>query len=520
MYRRIRRFQNARPRHAVARLFSSAMIVLPLWLWPYSPAAQAITAVPLRPAALSHASSSTATSFSGARPPLASSSDAATRRHTDTAPIQIKERGRATSLRHRQSIRVPPPRRSRAPHDGDYWEGIEAHMTVEGGIAGNPWTRSARNFGQFYLDRANTLTLNQILGTVSHAMTDIGAGYRLGFVAEAMYGSDSRFDVTIGMGDRALSGMYQWAPTQAHIDQHTPWLFGRGIDFQIGQSYGLMGTEGTAALSRPFYSFNYSSDFIVPFQTVGVIATAHIGPRLDGILGVDAGNSTTFGQSSNNNRPKGYLGVSFTHLLGDRLDGHLIGRAGPQGHDGDSRLSPEGWVSAGIGEAAAHRMQVNADLLLAYHPSKTLSVTFGSTWLHDEVPDDDAWGSTAYLAWDMTPALRLNLRGEVFRDNTGVLIAAYPGTTSFGKQLRNQPYPFYAAPPTTYGDLTLGLRYEPGLLNRYRPLGRVVLRPEIRVDQSLNGTRPFNRDAPASDPIVRNGDPTMLWFSCDMIWSF
>jgi len=444
-------------------------------------------------------------------------SEATQSRIRQTEPSQSGSVARRKAARERAAM---PVIRVRQSEPESYWSGIRTHLTVEAGIAANPWTKSGRNFGQFFLDRANTLTLNQILGTVSHDMTGIGAGYGIGFVAEAMYGSDSRFDVTIGMGDRALTGMYQWAPTQAHIDLHTPWIFSRGIDFQIGQSYGLMGSEGPAALSRPFYSYNYSSDFIVPFQTVGIIATSHFSRNFDGIIGVDAGNSTTFGQNGNNNRPKGYLGVSFAHLMSDRLDGHLIGRAGPQGHDGDPRISSDGWISAGIGDQAVHRMQYNADLLLTYHVSKMLVLTFASTWLHDEIPDDDLYGSTAYMAWTLSPSVQLNLRGEVFRDNTGVLIAAYPGTTSFARQLRNQTYPFYAAPPTTYGDLTLGLHYEPEFINRQLPLGRFVLRPEIRMDHSLNGTRPFNREAPPGDPVVRNGTSAMVWFSCDMVWTF
>lgn len=433
--------------------------------------------------------------------------------------VHLPRRGMGPQAR---GVRRPEPPQPEVPKEtpNTFWSGLKTHMTVEAGIAANPWTKSARNFGQFYLDRANTVTLNQILGSVSRDVADIGGGYGLGFVAEAMYGSDSRFDATLGMGDRALSGMYQWAPTQAHIDLHTPWIFKKGIDLQIGQSYGLMGSEGTGALTRPFYSFDYSSDFIVPFQTVGIIATAHVNSDLDVITGIDAGNSTTFGRARNNKRPSGYLGVAFAHLMDGRLEGHVIGRVGPQGHDGDPRISPEGWASAGIGSAAVHRMQYNADLLLTYHASKTLAFMFDGIYLHDEVPNDDLYGAAAYLAWDINPELQFNARAEVFRDNTGVMITSYPGTTAYSKQMRNLPYPFYAAPPTTYGDLTVGVRYMPGFVNRHLPLGQFSIRPELRVDQSLNGTHPFNREASLPDPVVRNGDSTMFWFSCDVIWSF
>lgn len=85
-------------------------------------------------------------------------------------------------------------------HTPTYWEGLEGHVTIEAGISGNPWTRSGRNFAQYYSDRANTVTLNQIIGSLSHPVTSVGSGYGIGFVLEAMYGSDARFDPTIGMG--------------------------------------------------------------------------------------------------------------------------------------------------------------------------------------------------------------------------------------------------------------------------------------------------------------------------------
>lgn len=441
----------------------------------------------------------------------------------------VKRRGvRKPVLQQLNSLSVSPRRSAKRPYVpekhhpgfGGYWSDIVGHASIEAGIAGNPWTRSGRNFGQFYSDRANTLTINQIVLSLSHPISGIGSGYGFGFTFEAMYGSDSRFDVTIGLGDRALNGLYQWVPLQAHINLHTPWVLKRGMDFEIGHSYGLMGSEGTTALSRPLYTFNYTSDYIVPFQTIGAIATLHLSSRWDGIIGVDAGNSTSFGRSANNSRPKGYIGMTANRLFDGRLDLHVIGRLGPQGYAGPSVMSPDGLMSIGIGSQANHLMQYSVDFLTNYRISDHLTASFASTWMYDYVLPGAAYGATGYLAWSLTPALGIGLRGEIFRDDTGSVVLAYPGTTAFKRQLRNAPYAFYAAPPTTYGDLTLGLVYEPFAGNKRSLVGKITFRPEIRIDHSLNGTRPFNRAPGSNNTIIRNGDQTMMMLSSDMVLSF
>ena len=81
------------------------------------------------------------------------------------------------------------------------------------------------------------------------------------------------------------------------------------------------------------------------------------------------------------------------------------------------------------------------------------------------------------------------------------------------------------AAPTTYGELTLGGTYRPDLINKHVHFGQFTFRPEIRLDKSLNGTRPFNKAAyPTAangyNTVVRDGDNNMLWFSCDAIWAF
>ena len=408
------------------------------------------------------------------------------------------------------------------PHS--YWDNLEGHLSIEAGIAGNPWTSSGRNFAQFYVDRANTVTMNQILGSLSHPVEDVGHGYGIGFTFETLYGSDGRFDPTAGMGSGALNSLYQWIPTQAHIDFKFPWIFKNGIDVQIGQMYGLLGAEGTPSLARPFYTFNYASDYIVPFETVGIVATMHLTKKMDWILGIDAGNSTTFGQYGNNNKPKGYFGFAWNNLMNGKLNFHLIGHFGPQGNNG--RTYTDGpWTSAGVGAIANEKMQYNADFLATYHINDKMSVTVNGTYLHDDLTRDDVYGVTTYFAYDINPSLTFNARGEVFRDNTGGTILEYSSFTSFTKALTNKPYPYYMAEPTTYGELTLGVTYRPDFINKHVHFGQFTFRPEIRLDKSLNGTRPFNKAAyPTAangyNTVVRDGDNNMLWFSCDAIWAF
>ncbi|MFT8718181.1 outer membrane beta-barrel protein [Acetobacter sp.] len=400
-----------------------------------------------------------------------------------------------------------------------YWDGLVGHLTVEAGIAGNPWTRSGRNFGQFYVDRANTVTLNQIMGSLSHPVTDIGDGYGFGFNFEVMYGSDARFDPTIGMGSGSLHGLYQWAPTQAHLDFHMPWLLKRGIDVQIGQMYGLLGSEGTPALARPFYTFNYASDYIVPFEVVGIYTTLHLNKYVDWVMGIDAGNSTTFGQAGNNSRPKGTFGFSFNNLLDGNLSFHLMGHFGPQGNNGPTRYY-NGWASAGVGKIANERMQYNGDILVTYKLNKKMSVTVDGTYLHDDLYRADAYGVTAYYSYDITPDLTFNARGEILRDNTGLFILEYSSFNSFTQAISNKPYPYYGAQPTTYGELTVGVSYRPSFINKHVHFGQFTIRPEIRLDKSLNGTRPFNQAGTVENPVVTNGTNNMLWFNCDAIWAF
>lgn len=102
----------------------------------------------------------------------------------------------------------------------------------------------------------------------------------------------------------------------------------------------------------------------------------------------------------------------------------------------------------------------------------------------------------------------------------GVFIAEYSSFNSFTQALTNKPYPYYNAMPTTYGELTVGVTYKPEFINKKLALGGFIIRPEVRLDKSLNGTHPFNQAGTVDNPVVNNGTNNMFWFSCDATWAF
>jgi hypothetical protein len=209
--------------------------------------------------------------------------------------------------------------------------------------------------------------------------------------------------------------------------------------------------------------------------------------------------------------------------MGGRLNAHLIGHFGPEQNNRNPRCSPDGSMcSAGIGRQANDYVKENADIMVSYKLNNKMTVTVDGTWVHDDWLRADAYGVSTFFAYDINPNLTFNARGEVFRDNTGSFITEYSSYTSFTKAISNQPYPYYNALPTTYGELTVGVSYRPEFINSRVHFGQFTFRPEMRLDKSLNGTNPFNRGCPSGvlQCTVNNGTNNMLWFNADAIWNF
>lgn len=380
---------------------------------------------------------------------------------------------------------APPP---------DWFSTISHTEQFEAGISVNPDDpASNRNFGQLFSDIANEPLFNQALLTLSRPTDPNAKSYDFGFNLQALFGSDARYDPTLGIGEYALKGRYQFVMTQANVVVHTPWLTAGGIDFKLGLDPGAMGYETLDPSGRPFYTFSYLSNFFLPFETVGLLTTAHINQTIDLWFGIDAGNETT-PWYDNNKSPAGYFGIGLNNLLGNRLTVLAMTRIGPE----DSlKVYPN----------ADQLIRYWNDVTATYKATDKLSFAGEADYIKDDGFKADAYGFAGYLSYAFNDQVTFNLRSEVVRDNEGAFVAGFDSNTAFTSAIAGNPDAFVFVPPTTYGEVTGGITLKPNFLNK---LAKVTIRPEVRYDRSLNGTTPFNVQTKADQFL----------FSTDVIVAF
>lgn len=372
-----------------------------------------------------------------------------------------------------------------------WWRGITLAGRIDGGIMANPARPdNGINFGDFIGDHANQAQLNQFALTLSRAIDTTKDDYSFGFTLEASYGSDSRYYHLLGISDRALNARYQIIPSQAHVDAHLPWFTKLGIDMHAGILQAPMGPEAFDPSARPFYTFSYTGQYSVPFEHVGMMATIHVTPMIDVLTGIDTGNQTTFGHNDNNDAPAGYAGIALNNLADGKLTITELSRFGPE----DARLA--------LGGEANHDMRFWNDLMAVYQATPTVKLTGEFNYLHDNGLRADTYSFVSYLSWNFAKNLTFNYRGEIYRDNTGLMVVNFLSDQGYMNGIAGRNAPIESAPPTTYGDMSLGVTYRTSLS---KDLGFFAIRPEVRFDRSLNGTSPFN-DGRNSGMFTFGGD--------------
>jgi hypothetical protein len=364
-----------------------------------------------------------------------------------------------------------------APATPASWQSsIKLGAQAEIGIVGNPAGPSdGQNFGQLFTDHANQVQLNQLLLTAQRAIDPKETGFDVGFKLQGLYGSDARYTHFLGELDRLTSNRYQFDIVEANVTVHLPWLTEGGIDVKAGQYATPIGYETIDPSTNPFYSHSYIFNFGIPLKHTGVLTTTHVNSLLDVYLGIDSGVNTSLGSGDNNGAPAGLFGIGL-NLLDGNLTILALSHIGPEN---PSRVFPN---------ADSYQRYLN-DVTATYKASDKLSFTTEVNYIRDDFARAEGYGAAQYVQYALADTVTLNGRAEIWRDNNGFFVGAFPQNLGFVKAEAGYPATVIIAAPTTYSEFTVGVTYKPGLA---APFDTLLLRPELRYDRALNGTSPFN----------------------------
>ena len=366
---------------------------------------------------------------------------------------------------------------------------LDAGITANGDRPAN-----GLNYGRLFTDKANTVLLNQVQLTATRPLSSTATGYDFGFTLQATGGTDARYIHYLGEFNEMTDSRYQFTLLQANVLLHTPWLTSGGIDWKVGQFVTSIGYETIDPSTNPFYSHSYIFNF-GPFQHTGILAEWHVNPTLDLYGQVDTGESTTFGTYSgdNNAEPAGLAGFGLNNLAGGKVTWLSLVHLGPEN---PLRTDPQ----------ANSQMRYEADGILTYKATKALTLTTELNYQHDSGFGADSYGASQYVAYGLTPTITLNGRVEIYRDNAGFFVYAFPGNLDAIRSLGGYSNGSFTAGRATYSEYTLGFTYKPAIPH----VALLMVRPEIRWDQTLNGTRAY--DALTSTGSFTFGGDIVLGF--------
>jgi hypothetical protein len=376
-----------------------------------------------------------------------------------------------------------------APPPGLWIGGIHLSAQIEGGVTLNP-AGPKNDFGQLFTDHPNQLMLNQILLTANKPLDPKATGFDWGFKLQGMYGSDARYTQFLGeLNSVNPSDRNQFDIVEANVLFHIPVLAG-GIDLKAGQYSTPLGFETIDPSTNPFYSHSYIFNFGLPLKHTGLLSISHVSPMLDVYLGVDTGVNTSFGPLGDENSAIAFLGGFNLTMMGGNLTILALTHIGPENASRD--LSPAGFNADG------YYRYLN-DIVMTYKASDALTLTTEANWIRDDFDgifssgkpsSANAFGIAEYASYTLNDAITLNGRVEVYRDDNNFFVASFPGNSTFVAAEQGFTVGAGAPAPTTYSELTLGVTWKPA--NLPPVISGLLIRPEVRYDQALTNTHPYN----------------------------
>jgi len=344
---------------------------------------------------------------------------------------------------------------------------------IDSGITFNPDSpKSNQNFGRLFDDRANEPLLNQLVINFERALVPQPGEFDWGFKLQFMYGSDARYIHSLGLfSDTAATSIVQPDLVEAYLNLHFPIISEGGVDLKLGKFVTLEGAETIDPRTNFFYSHSYIFNFGIPFNHTGGLATFHATKWLDVYSGITRGVNTSFDDNNDN--------VSFQGGVGLNLrDGKLTVLA-------TTSIGPETPNNN-------HDQRYLNDITTTWKITDKLTSITDLNYALDEVIHAQAYGIAQYFTYAINSWLTAGIRGEIFRDDKGFYVVSFADNHDPMRALEGQPTidpRTVGGGKTTYGAVTLGVNIKPPVP---KPAASLVIRPEVRFDRALNGTRPFN----------------------------
>ena len=344
---------------------------------------------------------------------------------------------------------------------------------IDSGVTFNPDSpRDNQNFGRLFDDRANEPLLNQAVINFERALAPQPGEFDWGFKLQFMYGSDARFIHSLGLFDRTAHEILQPDLVEAYLNLHFPVITEGGLDLKLGKFVTLEGAETIDPRANVFYSHTYIFNFGIPFNHTGALATFHANKWIDLYGGLTRGVNTSI--DDNNDSPAFDGGVGL-NLLDGKLAALASTHIGPETPD-DNR----------------HNRYLN-DLTITAKPTKNFTAITDLNYIYDEAADATGYGVAQYFIYKINDVFSIGVRGEIWRDADAFYVASFAENDDALDGLRGGSVTIdprtVGGGKTTYGAVTLGLNIKPPVP---KPAASLVIRPELRFDRALNGTRPFN----------------------------
>lgn len=347
---------------------------------------------------------------------------------------------------------------------------VEAGLTLN---ASNP--PDGLNFGHLFTDKEGKPLLNQAVVTVERPIDASSSNVDVGFKLQGMYGSDARYTHFLGELDDVTNDRNQFDIVEAYVQAHLPILTAGGVDIKAGQFVTLEGAEVIYAPQDFFYSHTYIFNFGIPFKHTGLLTTTHVTKALDIYAGITSGVNTTLWKGDNNGSPSFHGGFGF-NLLGGGLTIYATTSIGPE------------IPRSTLGVRPNHDLRYLNDVTVIWKINGKLTSTTDLNYIHDDGFDVSGGGVAQYFTYALNDQLGIGIRGEVWRDDDGFFVAAFPGNRDFVNAEKGKPATVIGGGKTTYGAVTLGLNIKPPMP---KVAGALLVRPEVRYDWSLNDTTPF-----------------------------